>query len=448
MTVVKQEVADNTAGRKTKAKHGSKASGSVPGAVWMMGALAVLAVVVYVFLIKPAQQQQHVVERSSSGEARRESLLGDVNLQAMLVDLDSHEDVDIRAHDPLEEDAYCLAVALIVRDLQAIASGNTKELRLRYSRLAFAVGLVLLVITLQVTILHGTKKYVTPQQVADIRDAYNDYEQAMYGDHTYLNKNGKHRGIDPKFFNADAFDDLDGDLQADVCNIPLSQLGFISVVLLVWAITCVAQLKVMFENFMCLIFFADTIDSMADALTEDEGIEGASSVHDSSADDIDEDDGGDSDIDDGLPIQIITGLTLPVKIMLTLFIFLPDCLTTMYLLWLGSRWLVATNDFGNVLSNAVALEFVLALKNLLFYALVTDRNKRDLDHTGLAPAVHKEPASYGIYFSSTVWFFVACLWVWYYINHQQVLLEYKWDVHEVCSTWLGNQLNPDAPQNQ
>jgi len=294
--------------------------------------------------------------------------------------------------------------------------------RLRLSRVVFSMGLIFLTLVLQISILVCTKKYVTPQQVADIRGAYNEYEQAMYGDHTYLNQFHKQRGV-AGFFNASAFAGLDDDLKTDVCNIPLSQLGFLSLVLLVWAITCMAQLKNSVENFMAVVVFSATVHSMSDSLLE-------------SLDDKEEEDG----IDDGVPVYVIHGCTTPVKVFLSMFVFLPDIAATCYVLWLGSRWLVATNSFGNVLSNAVALEFTLMLKVLIYYALASERNKRDLSHTALAPSWNEEPAGCGIYFSSSAWALFAVLWVYYYVYHQAVLADYKWDLSSVCTPWLQNQL--------
>jgi hypothetical protein len=402
------------------------ASSGFNGSEFLFGAagVAVLGAVVYFTLVKGSASKD---DDNEAPMAKRPSVLEGFIHRPL--DKCSDDEVDVREPDTLEEDTYCLAIALIVRDLHALESGKAQNRALRYARLAFAVGLIMLTIFLQLAVLAGTKKYVTPQQVAGIRDAYDQYEVAMYPGHSYLNQNGKHRGV-PGYFDAKAFDKLDGDLQQDVCNIPLSQVNFLSLVLLIWSITCMAQLKQCVENFMCVIFFAKTIASMKDAITEEE--EEDDEGLDDEVDDA-------SDIDDGIPMSIITGVTMKVKVLLTVFVFLPDFATTCFILWLGSRWLVATNDFGNVLSNAVALEFILMLKELLYYALASERNKRDLTHTGLAPAWSKEPAGYTIYFgSSLAWAFFAIAWVWYYVHHQGVLPDYKWDVNGVCTTWLQN----------
>lgn len=413
---------------KQTARAPSTSSGA-NGSEFLFGAagVAVLGAVVYFTLVKGSASKDDEDDEAPMG--KRQSVLE--RFIHGSVDKCGEDEVDVREPDTLEEDTYCLAIALIVRDLHALESGKAMDRGLRYTRLAFAVGLVMLTIFLQIAVLAGTKKYVTPQQVAGIRDAYDQYETAMYPGHTYLNQNGKHRGV-AGYFNATAFDDLDGDLQSDVCNIPLSQVNFLSLVLVIWSVTCMAQLKQCAENFMCIIFFAKTTASMKDAITEEE-----------EGDDDDDVASDASDIDDGIPMCIITGCTLKVKTLLTVFVFLPDFGATCFIMWLGSRWLVATNDFGNVISNAVALEFILMLKELLYYALASERNKRDLNHTGLAPAWSKEPAGYLIYFSTISWAFFAIAWVWYYVHHQGVLPDYKWDVHGVCTSWLQNQLTPD-----
>jgi len=403
--------------------------------LFVLGVVVVLGLVAYYSLVLPAQHRAARRRRGSlplhgtEGAGRRANAA-----EALILDYqcDDHDMVEVRNEDSFEEDSFGLAVALIVRDLHAISHSNCNK-KLRMSRLAFSMGLIFLTVTIQISIIVCTKKYTTPQQVAAIRGSYDEYEQAMYGEHTEVNQHGKHRGI-AGFFNASAFDALDDDLKSDICNIPLSQLGFISLILLVWAITCLVQLKKSLENFAVLILFSLNIQDMTYCCYES-----------SPAEDPGEEDGSKEawDIEDTNPVLVITGLTWRVKVFLSTFVFFPDIFSTIYVLWLGSRWLVATNDFGNVLSNAVALEFVLMLKRLIFFALASERNKRDLAHTAVAPCWGEEPAGYTIYFSSTIWALLAVLWVYYYVYHQAVLPDYKWDVHSVCTPWLQNQLSKD-----
>jgi hypothetical protein len=390
---------------------------AISAAWWKTIAVVVLAAAAFYFLlILPVRRR---IDETGRRSGRRPSFL-----EAMMVDHAREEEIDERSYDSLDEDTYSLALALIVRDLHSIDSGQAKNRNLRYSRIGFSIGLILMTVAAQVSVLICVQMYVTPQQIADIRDAYAEYEEWMYDGHVYLNENGKSRGIDG-YFDASLFETMDDDLKSDVCNIPMSELPYLCVIILAWAIMCLAQIKSCIEKFCSITFMAKTIDSMKDSLFMYVG-----------------EDNPDEECDDGVDTSVVCGCTLGVKVFLALFVFLPDLLCTCFLLWLGTMWLTATNDFGNLLSNAVALDFVLGLKFILCYALVSDRNKRDLDHTGLAPSWKREPAGFVIYFNTLTWAFFAFLWVWLYIQNQGVLPDYKWDVNIVCNPWLASQLDP------
>jgi len=393
--------------------------------------------------VKPAFQIQEQVK----GGARSTNL--GAALSWVVNNPDAQEEKQSRIHDRFEDDTYGLAIAMMVRDLRSLAIGEGKP-SLKMARIGFAVGLIFLTVGIQVSITVATKQFVTPGQVADIRDAYDHYEDFMYAGHVYLNVNGKKRGV-PGYFNASLFEEMSDDNKEAACNIPFSQLPFLMLLLLVWSITCFANIKSCFGTFMSLIVFAETKEDMKDSisdwkhaiLSEAGGDENNDAGSDKSGDDTKDPSLAAASMapGEGANIQVITGITLPCKIFFVLGVFLPEFCATSYLLWLGCRWLTATNDFSDLLCNAVALEFTLGLKRLLFYALASDRNKRDLRLTGLTPPWGREGAGYGVYFNTVIWFLFSCIWVFLYIFYlQQVLPDYHWDVHQVCDGWLTNIL--------
>jgi len=326
------------------------------------------------------------------------------------------DEVENRKYEGLDEDTYRLAIVLLIRDGQNLAQHGYSPLRV--TRIVGHHTLLMITIVIQVILLNEIKLYVTPQAVATIRSAYDEYELKMCGGvekHTTLTVNGKHR-CKPEFFKPDIFPSLSDDLKTDVCNIPFSQLKFFKLVLLIWSLTCVGQIKMCIETFLTLIIATPTSASMVDAmvLTHEEEFE-----------------------PDGMPEKVIQGLTLPMKLLIFFTVLLPWFSTTTFLLALGSRWLTATNDFGDLILNAVGLEFILLLKDLVYVTLVAERNKRELRNTLVVPVVKKEPAGYWVFMSGMAWAIVAILWVYLYIFHwQRVLPEYKWDVHGVCTKWL------------
>jgi len=187
---------------------------------------AVLALVAF-FVWRSAQRQAEQGEHEH--HRRRSSFL------TMLVNHpENTEEMEQRIHDTLDEDTYSLAIALLVRDLRSISLGEGRQ-SLKASRVAFSIGLIILTVSLTISILVCVKQFVTPSQVADIRDAYAKFEEVMYNNHTYLNANGKKRGM-PGYFDASLFDTLSDDDRQNACNIPFSQLNFLVIILGIWSI--------------------------------------------------------------------------------------------------------------------------------------------------------------------------------------------------------------------
>lgn len=328
-----------------------------------------------------------------------------------------NEDEELCKNTNLDEDTYGLAISSLIRDIMMIVNGEGTP-ALRLFRLMLSLGLVLGNIAIQLFLLVQIKTFCTFKAVHDIQETYDKYEFLMYGSeesHTTLTSNAKHRGL-PEFFRPEVFDKLPEELKDGVCNIPLSQPRFFMAVLFVWTLTCIGEVKKVFTLSASLLIATPTGASMVGALQASN----------------EEDDG------DGVRNEkVIVHLTVLVKVVIAGLVLLPRLLITLYLLFLGSRWLAATNDFQELVLNAVALEFLLLLKNLLFYVLVPERNKRDLQHTEIMPPSKRQSASYWVFLGTSLWAFVAAVWcVGYTYKWQQVLPGYRWDVSEACAKWI------------
>eukprot|EP00448_Togula_jolla_P009887 CAMPEP_0170602932 /NCGR_PEP_ID=MMETSP0224-20130122/18652_1 /TAXON_ID=285029 /ORGANISM="Togula jolla, Strain CCCM 725" /LENGTH=476 /DNA_ID=CAMNT_0010927799 /DNA_START=28 /DNA_END=1458 /DNA_ORIENTATION=- len=328
------------------------------------------------------------------------------------VDRVDHED---RSHKNLSDDIYGFAISSFVRDLHHIALGKGK-VSLRISRLCLSVAILALNVGIQAFIISQVAKLAASKWVHNIRDDYDGYEVHMYGDapgHLTMTVNGRHRGV-VGFFNPANFETLDEDLKDRVCGIPFSQPAFFMTVLFIWTLTCIAEIRQCVMLFQSLVFTCPRIPSMASAFKSDIGEKEATPVE-----------------------MTIIGLTRNVKVGLTCFIIIPRFAITFVLMWLGSRFLAATNDFSELVLNAVALEFVLMLKDLLYVTIVPERNKRDTANTLMVPSMQQEPASYWAFLGSCSWALVAMVWVMIYIFQlQSVLPDYRWDVNELCTPWL------------
>jgi hypothetical protein len=360
-------------------------------------AMAVVAVILFaVFLMwyKGETKNKEIAEGSSSPR-------------------DKPVDAMQRTEKSVEEDTYGFALASLIRDTQQIAAGST-TFNLRATRIFFALGLLLFTTCLQMFIMYFVKNLVIAKWVTNIRDDYSRYQEHMYED-TFLNVNGKHRGVDGTFMPGN-IDTLEEGLKGRVCNIAFSQSGFFGAVLLIWTLTVIAELRNIIALFRSLVVNTRNIKSMEDALLD-----------------------CDPDIDDDDPRNgwIIDGLTISMKVAIMLLVIIPRLVLTIVLLWLGCRFLAATNDFGEMVLNAIALEFILMLKDLLYSTIVPDRNKREIEHINIRPSIAVDHASYWTYLGTFTWLIIAFAWIVFYVFHFQMVLPlYKWDVKGPCTAYI------------
>jgi len=151
---------------------------------------------------------------------------------------------------------------------------------------------------------------------------------------------------------------------------------------------------------------------------------------------------------------VIYRLPIYMKVLIVVLVIIPRVGISSYLLWLGCRWLIATNNFSDMVMNAVALEFILLLKELLYKALISVRNRLDLERTKLQPRYRKRAPTCGAFTRTVVYGLLSCVWVLacmgvpeHFNGIQQVLPDYKWDVRMVCKRWIEWRycVNPPCP---
>merc|ERR1719217_1496117 len=77
--------------------------------------------------------------------------------------------------------------------------------------------------------------------------------------------------------------------------------------------------------------------------------------------------------------EVIVRLVLSVRWGLYLFLILPKLIISVSLLLLGSMWLTATEDFADLILNAVALEFIILVDEVIFDAMFPVALKKHLE---------------------------------------------------------------------
>jgi len=270
------------------------------------------------------------------------------------------------------------------------------------------LGLVMNVV-MQSYVLYCTRVFITYPAVKQVRALYAHYHTEVWPD-----------GV----FSEEAWGDFDNAEQ--LCQMPFSQPLFFTAILLTWTGTCMVDIKETLK-------FINLWWQLPTPTSTERGVDLKKT-------------------DDGIMASSASGL---VKFLVITFVLLPKLLIAMLLWWLGARWLSATPSFSNLLLNAVALAFITALSELIYQTLVpedvmalvnTYKIKRlyDVDFEE-----HKDDHEYLQHLRDRVFVWrmlnmigslvlVVGIPFVYFRFLQQVLPDYKWDIHEVCETWLAN----------
>ena len=120
-------------------------------------------------------------------------------------------------------------------------------------------------------------------------------------------------------------------------------------------------------------------------------------------------------------------ITTPIRWALYLILLLPKMAISMTLLTIRTVWLAATDSFADLILNAIALEFVSAIDELLFEAMLPASISGDLEETKLwrkqkpLTAAENEAKILGGYKRSCMYFFGTMIAVYCYTMYGQSL---------------------------
>lgn len=296
--------------------------------------------------------------------------------------------------DSMELDLWSAFIVVLIKDSYYLRRG-TEHFCSRVSRLALTTGLTIFMVALQLFLVIETRRLITARSVYQVRQHYDDYVDKVYINGTLVEEN---------------FKQFDQDKKHTICSFPLSQPGFMFAVLLIWALSVCNNLRKCVELSYRLLWVTPRITCVSDMLQ-------ASSRH--------------------REIRHLAGLTVSLKVAIILVVVVPRLFTNAILLYLGSRWLVSTLDFGEVLMDAVTLEFILLLKDVLFHTVLSRRMQLETERLKVLPLTRSWRVGMWPYFNTCVFLIFSVVFAYAYMYHfQDVLPKYKWDLQEICAPFL------------
>lgn len=308
--------------------------------------------------------------------------------------------------EPMGEHVYSMMTAGFVHDYVALSSNTSR----RYLHIARVLTFFIITVgtnNLQAGLIWTVKKKFADPGVRAIQKTYNEYELNMYGPDHVVISNGFTRGV-TGWFNASAFSNLPAATQEAVCSITFGNSMLLALILALWSMTVFREMKDIVICFYRLCILVPTV-SGGDKILEHHREEGTSTV---------------------------VGLPPCLKLVIFMLSILTRFVMACVLLHQGCAWLTATTNLQDLLLNGLALEFIFALKETIYVALASHRNKLMVLGT-LYPSVETGMADLDTsfqYFGSSILFALTVpsfvlSWIFLF---QRVLPDYRWDVHVAC----------------
>jgi len=307
---------------------------------------------------------------------------------------------------PIGENLYSLLIAEITQDYIMIMRGSERKFA-RITRLSYSMVLILGVIALQVFLLSAISSLLCNPAVKRIRSVYSEYQVAIYGDNVEKTVNGFYRGVLGAPINEEGFQDLDMEVKWQICNVPFSQPMYTLVILLIWSLTCIAEIRPSFKLLNSLLRHTPTVKDVSHCIERND------------------------------EATTIVGLTMCMKIGLSLLCFVPRTCALLVLNFLGCRWLVSSESLEDLFLNSLALEFMVLLPELLYKTFATQRSMLRTELTFVMLGEIQELSLHDVV-AAVMWASLSVIWVCVYIFYfQTVLPGYRWDVHPMCEKYIG-----------
>lgn len=284
-------------------------------------------------------------------------------------------------------------------------------------KVGYAAFISLLNYWLQFTTLYYVNRYIVGDAVHGTQVNYAQYHAEVFNP--------------DKSFNETEWKTWTGPYM-ELCNLSMSKASFTVVILFMWSTRILTE-------------FRDIHTLMSDVLAVIPLPRGASSSDMMQS----------ADTDDGQQFNVVS-MTCCCRFWIFTLVVVPKAIIAVILIYIGSRWLVATESFSDLILNALALEFIIGTDELVYDGFSPSLLKKAVESTKLCklnPSGEKTPddeenfcqvvCAYG---RSLVMVLACCFWTILYMNYfQQVIPSYPFDIAPNCGGWFSKRYDPLCP---
>eukprot|EP00928_Gymnodinium_smaydae_P056732 TRINITY_DN40059_c0_g1_i1.p1 TRINITY_DN40059_c0_g1~~TRINITY_DN40059_c0_g1_i1.p1 ORF type:complete len:396 (-),score=25.61 TRINITY_DN40059_c0_g1_i1:202-1332(-) len=311
----------------------------------------------------------------------------------------------------LPEDTWGVCILEIVTDFSELLSCNlsgAKFMRLSFICLAMAANLYL-----QLIILYNVDAFIVEQAVHDTQENYAQFHREIFSD-------------DGSFLQ-DKWKAWKGPYM-ELCNLPVTNVAFSMAIIFLWTGTMLGE----FRSVQRLFRDLQSINALPEGMPASHMVETITNDETCEVEEI-----------------RVRYLTSTARFLVYTLIILPKLLIAAILLYIGCRWLVATESFSDLILNALALEFIIGIDEYMLMHFLPERERERLSTAKLLhlrhDTKHNEDAQIiSAYFRSYAFLFVAVFWSLYYLWYgQRVLPQFPHDLSGHCDgDWFRMKYTP------
>jgi len=144
--------------------------------------------------------------------------------------------------------------------------------------------------------------------------------------------------------------------------------SFLVVMLAIWLMTVLVELRIIFKWWVVLLNFPSTFDTAPREITTPREMKNTAEV-----------DGEMVHFKHDGSVSHIYSIPWSLKVFTIIFNLIPRTIVCVCLAWVGTMFLVHADDYTDLILNGVALGFLIEVDNLLYTSVVGDRAKNELE---------------------------------------------------------------------
>ncbi|CAK8990440.1 unnamed protein product [Durusdinium trenchii] len=231
----------------------------------------------------------------------------------------------------LPQDIYGVAIAAAIGDLSVIMHGQNVK-KVNFARLIFGIVTLAVNLWLQLFILYYVNHYIVQNAVHDAQENYAQFHREVFSE-------------DGEFVQ-EKWDNWNNGPYMELCNMAVSKLSFSAGIVFLW---CARMLNEVRDSWQ-----------LAHDMFSIENLPAEAKPHEMLYEVLD-------DSGETLRVEIVA-VSWQARFIVSILVLLPKIVVATLLTYIGCRWLAATQSFGDLILNALALEFVIGIDDLMHEA--------------------------------------------------------------------------------